>query len=222
MRSTSSSLPFALLVTACSGFLDAYTFIAKGGVFANAQTGNVIFVALDLGRAHWVQALARLCPIVAFVIGIGIATHIKSGKLDGRVAYPVRWTVGVQALILTVIGFLPGSWPHWSATIPIAFLAALQMELFRTIGDLNYMAIATTGNLMRLVEAGYGVTVDRKPDARRPFGTYVAIVSCFVGGAVTGAVVTRQLGGHAAWVPAVLLAFSLVLFVVDEREAPTP
>ncbi|MDT7647181.1 MAG: hypothetical protein QOC75_4181, partial [Pseudonocardiales bacterium] len=31
----------ALLVTS-NGFVDAYTYLAHGGVFANAQTGNVI------------------------------------------------------------------------------------------------------------------------------------------------------------------------------------
>ncbi|GAA4390943.1 YoaK family protein [Tsukamurella soli] len=222
MRSTSSSLPFALLVTASSGFLDAYTYVAKGRVFANAQTGNVILCALDVAHLHWALASTRAYPILAFVVGIAFAMHVKIGRLDTVFSHPIRWTLLIQAAILLAIGFIPPSWPYAASTIPIAFLASVQMELFRSIGDLNYMAIATTGNLMRLVEAGYRVLIDRETGARRAFRTYGAVVGMFAGGAVVGAVVTEWLGGRAVWVPAAALVLSLVLFVIDERGEPDP
>ena len=40
------SLWFALLLTLANGFLDAHTYLARGGVFANVQTANVIFGAV--------------------------------------------------------------------------------------------------------------------------------------------------------------------------------
>lgn len=106
MPDTSSSLRFALLITGASGFLDAYTFLARGGVFANAQTGNVILLALNLAQGHLHQALAHLGPIVAFVLGVALATHVKRGRLDRVLPYPIRWTIAVQALVLLVVGFV--------------------------------------------------------------------------------------------------------------------
>ncbi len=214
---TSTSLRFALLLTCASGFLDSYTFLARGGVFANAQTGNVIFLGLNLAQQHWHQALGHLCPILAFVVGVAFAVHVKQGRLDGVLAYPIRMTIGLLAIILLVVGFIPTSAPHWIATIPISFLAAMQIELFRSIGDLNYVSVATTGNLMRLVEAGYGTLVERKSESRHAFQVYLGVVGIFAGGAVIGAFATEAWGGHAAWVPAAFLAVTLVLFVVDER-----
>jgi uncharacterized membrane protein YoaK (UPF0700 family) len=38
---TSYTLRFAVLLTAANGFLDAHTYITRGGVFANVQTANV-------------------------------------------------------------------------------------------------------------------------------------------------------------------------------------
>jgi len=35
------SILVALLLTLTGGFLDAYTFMLRGGTFANAQTGNI-------------------------------------------------------------------------------------------------------------------------------------------------------------------------------------
>ena len=40
---------------------------------------------------------------------------------------------------------------HTYVTMPISFLAAVQIGLFRNVGDLAYLPVATTGNLMRFV-----------------------------------------------------------------------
>ena len=68
---------------------------------------------------------------------------------------PLVWTMAIQAIVLAIIGFVPASVPHSYVTVPISFLAAVQIGLFRSIGDLAYLPVATTGNLMRFVEAGY-------------------------------------------------------------------
>jgi uncharacterized membrane protein YoaK (UPF0700 family) len=54
------SLWFALLLTLANGFLDAHTYLARGGVFANVQTANVIFGAIDTSERQWADALAHL------------------------------------------------------------------------------------------------------------------------------------------------------------------
>ncbi|MEP9395640.1 YoaK family protein [Gordonia sp. VNQ95] len=216
MFSTSTTLRFALLLTCANGFLDAYTFICRGGVFANAQTGNVIFFAIEVSERHWSQAIAHVWPILAFVAGVAVAAHVRAGRLEGVIPYPIRSTIALQAIILLIIGFVPTSAPHYAATVPIAFVAAMQIELFRSIGDLNYVSVATTGNLMRFVEAGYGTLIDRNRDSRRPFAVYSVVVVAFALGAMIGAATTQWIDGRAAWIPAGFLAVTLVMFVVDE------
>ena len=90
-------------------------------------------------------------------------------------------------------------------TRPLAFIAALQLQLFRTIGNLNYVAIATTGNLARWMESAYG-TVAREPGSGQGFRTYTLVISTFAGGAIVGAFVSRALQERASWVPAALIA----------------
>ena len=51
------SLWFALLLTLANGFLDAHTYISRGGVFANVQTANVIFGAIDTSKRDRTLAL---------------------------------------------------------------------------------------------------------------------------------------------------------------------
>jgi uncharacterized membrane protein YoaK (UPF0700 family) len=99
----------------------------------------------------------------------------------------------------------------------ISFLAAIQIGLFRNIGDLVYLPVATTGNLMRFVEAGYDGFVEKRPVARRAFGVYGALIVAFAGGAVIGAVASLAWGVHAIWLPAGFLAVTLVVFIIDEH-----
>jgi uncharacterized membrane protein YoaK (UPF0700 family) len=180
-----------------NGFLDAYTYLGRGGVFANVQTANVIFFAIGVSGKKWADALSHLWPILAFLAGVLLSSHIKSGRVESIVAHPLRWTMGIQVAVFAIIGFVPASVPHSYVTVPISFMAAMQIGLFRSIGDLSYLAVATTGNLMRCIEAGYSSFVDRQDGSRTAFGTYGALIVGFAGGAVTGGFATRAWGVHA-------------------------
>ena len=43
----SESFLVAALLAISGGFLDAYTYVCRGGVFANAQTGNLVLLAVS-------------------------------------------------------------------------------------------------------------------------------------------------------------------------------
>jgi len=211
------SLWFALLLTLANGFLDAHTYISRGGVFANVQTANVIFGAIDTSKREWTLALAHLWPLLAFIAGVALASHIKSGRVERAVPRPLIWTMAIQAVALAIIGFVPASVPHSYVTVPISFLAAVQIGLFRNIGDLVYLPVATTGNLMRFVEAGYDGFVEKRAESRRACGVYGALILAFACGALIGAIASRAWGVHAIWLPAGFLAVTLCLFIIDER-----
>src|SRR5258705_2559693 len=211
------SLWFALLLTLTNGFLDAHTYLARGGVFANLQAANVIFGAIDPSERKFALALAHVWSILGLIAGVALASHIKSGRVDRWVPRPLLWTMAVQALALAIIGFVPSSVPHSYVTVPISFLAAMQIGLFRNIGELVYLPVATTGNLMRCVEAGYDGFVEKKQESRRAFGVYSALIWVFAVGALIGAFASRAWGIHAIWLPAGFLTFTLCLFMIDER-----
>lgn len=214
---TSTSLRFAVVITFVGGFLDAYTYIARGGVFANAQTGNVILLGVDLSEGKWHAASEHLWPIVAFIAGIAFASLIKSERAQRTGMYPMRWTVAVLAGLLVAVGFVPETVSNAVVTIPIAFVSAVLMGLFRTVGGLAFMPIATTGNLMRFTEAGYNWVVEGQREQGHTVRIYAVIIAGFAAGAVIGAVISGAWHVHASWVPAGLLALTLGLFIIDER-----
>ncbi|MEH3138608.1 MAG: YoaK family protein [Mycobacterium kyogaense] len=217
-----AALWFALLLTLANGSIDAYTYLARGGVFANVQTANVILFAIDASEGKTSAALAHVWPLLAFVAGMLLASHIRTGRAERHVRRPLLWTMAVQSSALAVIGLVPVSAPHNYVTIPISFLAAMQMGLFRRVGDLAYLPVATTGNLMRFMEAAYDGFVDRQPAQRRAAGVYGALIAAFVTGALIGALATDRWSARAIWIAAGLLAVTVVVFALDQRRRTHP
>lgn len=214
----SKTLWFAVLLTLANGFLDAHTYLARGGVFANVQTANVIFSAIHIAERQFSSALAHVWPLLAFITGMLLASHIKSGRMERMLPHSLRWTMAVQAVALAVIGFVPASVDHSFVTVPISFLAAVQIGLFRSVGDLAYLPVATTGNLMRFMESVYDGVVEKHAEARRALAVYGTLIVAFAGGALAGAVATGAWGVRAIWLPAGFLAVTLCLFIVNQRD----
>ena len=72
-KQMSDTIRVGLLLAIVGGFLDAYTYLCRGQVFANAQTGNMVLFGIKMMEGHIIQALYYALPILAFFIGIVIA-----------------------------------------------------------------------------------------------------------------------------------------------------
>ncbi len=78
---SSNSVILGILLAIVGGFLDAYTFVSRDGVFANAQTGNMVIFAVKVVNEEWDIAVLYLAPIVAFIIGVLVSELIKTARL---------------------------------------------------------------------------------------------------------------------------------------------
>lgn len=77
---TSESLRLGALLSLVGGFLDTYTFVGRGGVFANAQTGNIVLLAVKVIQGHWIQALSYIPPLIAFSLGFLLLKGLKENQ----------------------------------------------------------------------------------------------------------------------------------------------
>jgi uncharacterized membrane protein YoaK (UPF0700 family) len=98
----SDSFALGTILSFAGGFLDAYTYIARGGVFANAQTGNIVLLGLHAAKGNWREAFYYVFPILAFISGIHIAELIRD-RLKGRMKGLFHWR---QIILCVEIGTL--------------------------------------------------------------------------------------------------------------------
>ena len=62
-----------MLLAAAGGYVDAFTFVGKGRVFATAMTGNVMIMGTLIAGNEWKQAWSRIPAIAAFIAGVPAA-----------------------------------------------------------------------------------------------------------------------------------------------------
>jgi uncharacterized membrane protein YoaK (UPF0700 family) len=145
-RCNSGLLLVACLFATVGGYLDAYSYLAHGHVFANAQTGNVIFFSVYASEGEWENAARHLPPIIAFSIGVAVAKllGVRSPKDS------LRATMVCQAFEFAVLAALAVVGTHLpdASVVPIiSLVAAFQNTSFNRIGAWEFNSAMTTGNL---------------------------------------------------------------------------
>ena len=61
----SESLLLGAMLAMAGGFFDAYTYLCRGKVFANAQTGNIVLFGANIAEGNWLRAAEYFLPILA-------------------------------------------------------------------------------------------------------------------------------------------------------------
>ena len=61
-KQMSENFILGIMLALTGGFLDAYTYITRGGVFANAQTGNIVLMGINLAKGDFERVTALCRP----------------------------------------------------------------------------------------------------------------------------------------------------------------
>jgi uncharacterized membrane protein YoaK (UPF0700 family) len=219
---TSDTLRLAALLALVGGFLDGFTFVGHGGVFANAQTGNVVLVGVFAARGDWADAARHIPPLLAFVLGVATVETMRHPRVEPLVRWPYRVALVAEIVVLAVVGALPHWFSSTAIVLLIAYVAAVQNSTFGTVRSWTVNTTMTTGNMRTAVRAAHRAVFlhggDRADQAEqaRSFG---AICLAFLVGAGLGALVTAHWDNKAAWVVDILLLTGLLMFMIDERRA---
>jgi uncharacterized membrane protein YoaK (UPF0700 family) len=215
---TAESLRLGVLLAIVGGFLDAYTFICRGGVFANAETGNIVLVALGITNRNYKNALMAAIPIVAFVIGVLVTERIREAsirKYEGS-EKAEKVILIIEAIVLFIIGFIPNTIPHIFVTSTIAFVSSVQISSFRRLVDSPYSTTMCTGNLRTASQSAYLAITKKDKEASARTIRYVVIIISFLVGASLGGVLTLYIGIKSIWFCSLLLLISKTIFIIDE------
>ena len=95
---TSESFRLSALLSFSGGLQDAYTYNVRHGVFANAQTGNVVLMSQNFMQGEWDKGLHFFGIILIFAIGAGIG-----GVLSARFGIGTIW---ISPAILLVVALM--------------------------------------------------------------------------------------------------------------------
>jgi len=207
-----NSIEVAALLTLSGGFLDVFTYIGHGHVFANSMTGNVVFLGMYAATGNWHQALRHIPPIVAFLAGVLIAYRMHLPSVLKYLPKPALTCLGLEIIVLIVASFLSDSFPDVLLVLVIALVAAMQNSNFTKLELWTYNSVMTTGNLRRFAEAFFRGTMpglDRV--AMREARLFGFVCLCFLSGAILAALATPRLHDYSLFIPAGILFIAFII-----------
>jgi uncharacterized membrane protein YoaK (UPF0700 family) len=203
------TLAVASLLSLSGGFLDAFTYVGHGGVFANAMTGNVVLLAVYTASGEWLRGVSHIPPLFAFLFGVFTARALRHA---GKAKHIALLGLTLEMLVLGGLTFLPRDYPDIGIVLTISYVAAVQNSGFTRIRSWSYNSVMTTGNLRRLAENLFDGSLPRRNvEAREQAWVFAAICFSFLVGAFLGGVTTPLLANAALGIPVAVLALALLL-----------
>ena len=151
-RQMSESFLTAAFLSISGGLQDAYTYLFRGKVFANAQTGNIVLLSACVVDRNWYQAAHYLIPLLFFALGIAAAEWVR---LKYQRIERLHWrqlVVLSEIILLFAVGFFPVRLNLFANAL-VSFSCAMQVQTFRKVNGYAFASTMCIGNLRSCMES---------------------------------------------------------------------
>lgn len=205
-----------LLLVLVGGFFGAYTYNVRGGIFCNAQTANIVLLAMAIGVFEWQKVLYLIIPISAYFLG-SILSEIMNKKMNDK--HTFRWStifIAVEIIAVIILGLLPSSIPHQISQVTLNFICSMQFATFRKDEG---VAMATTFVTNHIRETGrnfvdYVIEKDNK--YKEKASRHGMMILMFIIGGIISTMLCTYVSIRAIWGSLPILVFLLIKFMLDD------
>ena len=214
----SETFLIAGILSISGGLQDAYTYMYRGKVFANAQTGNIVLLAQNLVDRNWSVALRYFSPLLFFAWGVAAAEciHMRYQK-----AQRIHWrqlVLAIEILLLFAVGFFPNEM-DLLANAMVSFACAMQVQAFRKVNGYAFASTMCIGNLRSGMESLCAYRKTHNKETLYKASHYFGVILLFALGAGLGSRFIALFGLRTIWVSCLLLLVSfLLMFIKQELE----
>lgn len=198
---------FAIVMTFCGGFLDAFTYIQCGHTLAAAQTGNIVFLAAALVNHNVIGIIDRCGAIILYVLGIIVAITFQ--------AHIKYWRIFCLFPILIIGGFvgaMPENFPTYLSVGLVSFGLALLNTAFSKIEGLGYSSVFTTGNIKKSVVFGTEYIYHHRQQDLKIAVNYFIVVLAFTLGAISSAIIQPFFQMKTIWVAVAIILLTDIFY----------
>ena len=215
-RQISESIEVGIFLALSGGFMDAYSYINRGKVFANAETGNIILMALKVCEGKFFEAVNYLIPIISFAVGVAICEIIKYRKERINMIHWRQILVLFEILAFIVVGFLPQEMNRVANSI-ISMISGIQFATFPKIRGTAMATTMCTGNRKTGTQNMYrGIKTGDKSAIEKGLYYYVCIL-VFILGTTVGYFAVKLMAEKAIFLAA-LAMINIFIMMFKEFE----
>ncbi len=213
----SESILVGVLLALSGGYMDAYTYVFRDKVFANAQTGNIILLGINISNMNYSESVRYLFPVVSFIAGVFLAQLLKIKMQNNRKPHWRQLAVLTEAVIMLAVAFM-GTDMNLIANSMVSFACGIQVQSFRKIHDNSLATTMCIGNLRTATDllCSSMCRKDKHMFHRSMF--YYGIILIFTLGAVVGEKFIAILGQQSILVSALILFIVFLIMFLEEEK----
>ncbi len=202
-----------LLLMLSAGMMGAYTYNLRGGVFCNAQTANVVLMAMAFGKGNLLDGLYYLIPIFAYVAGAFVSEILPNPvKKFGL----LRWDtclIGFEIIVLFIIGFIPLTVTDKIVQVMINFIASMQYNTFRQAEGVPMATTFCTNHIRQIGVSAARIVKHRDRAAAERGLSHLRMVICFFCGGVLLTACCKPFQEKAIWLAILPLFINFLILV---------
>lgn len=204
-----------IFITLAGGFQDAYSYLMRGKVFANAQTGNIVLLFKNVVDLNFKGAVAYLIPVLSFAFGIYVAVRFEDA-IEKRILHWRQYIVVFEIIIMILVSFIPENLNNLANAL-LSFSCAMQVYAFKKIYGLSFATTMCIGNLRSATEnlSKYHITKNRTylENSKK----YYTVIFIFGMGAALGYISSDFFGLKSILLAASLLTISFIILFFEDR-----
>ena len=215
-RQMSESFLTAAILSMSGGLQDVYTYVSRGEVFANAQTGNIVLFSQNVFARNWELTIRYLVPVLFFAFGVTVATWIRQFFQNAQRLHWRQIILLIEIVLLFLVGFMPEE-QNLIANALVSFSCAMQVQSFRKVASYAFASTMCIGNLRSGMEALCSYQQNHNEQMLYKSFHYFGIIFLFALGAGIGSRFISILGMHTIWISCLLLIVGFIVMFKQEE-----
>lgn len=214
MKEYTKSYFFMAVLTFVGGFLDVYTFVSRGGVFANTQTTNLASLGYYTAVGEFANIPKYIFPILCCILGGVVSTLWMRRSKD--ILHKKLFIF--EIIVFIAIGFIKGEEYNMIINCTLSFMTAYQLNLFRKYGELAHNTTISTGNIRQVGELVAKDIANRNTGAKKTSIKYASLVFMFLVGAIVSALLTNMMHEYSIWLCCIMIVGIIIIGIQKEKQ----
>ena len=215
-RQMSESFLTAAILSMSGGLQDVYTYVSRGEVFANAQTGNIVLFSQNVFARNWELTIRYLVPGLFFAFGVTVATWIRQFFQNAQRLHWRQIILLIEIVLLFLVGFMSEE-QNLIANALVSFSCAMQVQSFRKVASYAFASTMCIGNLRSGMEALCSYRQNHNEQMLYKSFHYFGIIFLFALGAGIGSRFIPILGMRTIWISCLLLIVGFIVMFKQEE-----
>ncbi len=222
MNSLSSNKPLrseaietAILLAVAGGIVDVITYMERGHVFATAQAGNLVFLAINLTELDWKESLRYALPVLFFMGGVLLTLLFKNRKY--KHIYWKQLPLALEIILISCSIFLSHRYDYL-ANILCNAAAGIQLSTFKYVEGYSIPSTMVAGDIRNGTTDMLQYAESKDVTKQKSGKLNLICAACFLGGAITGNWLQQIFSLKTMWIAVVILCIVWVRIGVDKDQ----